>query len=62
MLVGFDENQKGYRVYIPSEHKVIISRHVRIDESTMYSKEMDNPIAVASLIDSPIDPFKEREM
>jgi hypothetical protein len=52
MLVGFDENQKGYRVYIPSEHKVIISRHVRIDESTMYSKEMDNPIAVASLIDS----------
>jgi hypothetical protein len=28
MLVGFDLNQKGYRVYIPSERKVIISRNV----------------------------------
>lgn len=26
MLVGFDLNQKGYQVYIPSERKVIISR------------------------------------
>jgi hypothetical protein len=61
MLVGFDENQKGYRVYIPSERKVIISRNVRIDETVMYSKEMDNPSAMASLIDSPLDPFKYHE-
>ena len=64
ILVGFDENQIGYTgvYYIsPSEHKVKISRHVQVDESTMYSKEMDNPIAVASLIGSSIDPFKERE-
>ncbi len=62
MLVGFDENQKGYRIYIPSERKVIISRNVRIDETVMYSKEMDNPTAVASLIDSPLDPFKHNEI
>ena len=64
ILVGFDENQIVYTgvYYIsPSEHKVKISRHVQVDESTMYSKEMDNPIAVASLIGSSIDPFKERE-
>jgi hypothetical protein len=27
----------------------------------MYSKEMDNPTAMASLIDSPLDPFKYHE-
>ena len=62
MLVGFDENQKGYGIYIPSERKVIISRNVRIDETVMYSKEIDNPTAVASLIDSPLDPFKHNEI
>ena len=64
ILVGFDENQIGYTgvYYIsPSEHKVKISRHVQVDESTMYSKEMDNPIAVASLIGSSIDPFKDEK-
>ena len=32
MLVGFDEEQKGYRVYVPSKRKVIVTAHVRIDE------------------------------
>jgi len=57
ILVGFDENQKGYRVYIPSERKVIVSCHVQIDETTMYSNQIDNPVA-SSEIDSTSDPFQ----
>lgn len=59
MLVGLDENKKEYRTYIFSERKVVISRHVLIDETVMYSKEMDNPTALASFIESPLDPFKD---
>ena len=59
MLVGFDEDKMGYRVYVPSEKRIIVSSHVQIDENTMYSYNMENPV-VSSLIDSPLDPFKER--
>lgn len=60
MLVGFDEEKKGYRVYVPSEKRIIVSAHVQIDENTMYSCNMENPVA-SSLTDSLLDPFKERD-
>ena len=34
ILVGFDEEKKGYRVYVPSEKRIIVSAHVKIDENT----------------------------
>jgi hypothetical protein len=60
MLVGFDEDRKGYRVYVPSKKRIIVSAHVQIDENTMYSHNMENPVT-SSLIDSPLDPFKETD-
>jgi hypothetical protein len=44
MLVGFDEDKMGYRVYVPSEKRIIVSSHVQIDENTMYSYNMENPV------------------
>lgn len=34
ILVGFDEEKKGYRVYVPFEKRIIVSAHVKIDENT----------------------------
>lgn len=56
MLVGFDETQKGYRVYVPSKKRIIVTAHVRIDENTMFNYKMENPVT-SSLIVSSTDPF-----
>ena len=60
MLVGFDEEQKGYRVYVPSKRKVIVTAHVRIDENTMFNYKMENPVA-SSFTLSPLDPFMPQD-
>ena len=38
-FVGYGDGVKGFRIYSPSEHRVILSRDVTFDESTMYSKK-----------------------
>ena len=38
-FVGYGDGVKGFRIYSPSEHWVILSRDVTFDESTMYSKK-----------------------
>jgi len=40
-MVGFDEEQKGYRIYVPSKRKVIVTAHVRIDENTMFNYKIE---------------------
>jgi hypothetical protein len=41
IMVGFDEEQKGYRIYVPSKRKVIVTAHVRIDENTMFNYKIE---------------------
>ena len=38
-FVGYSDGVKGFRIYSPSECRVILSRDVTFDESTMYSKK-----------------------
>ena len=38
-FVGYDDGVKGFRIYSPSKGRVILSRDVTSDESTMYSKK-----------------------
>lgn len=50
ILVGFCENTKAYRVYVPTQRKVIISRDVIIDETTGYQGEtVDNTKTITGL-------------
>lgn len=35
VLIGWDENTKGYQCYNPSSNKVFITQHVKVDESEM---------------------------
>jgi hypothetical protein len=36
-FVGYDDGVKGFRIYSPSKGRLILSRDVTLDESTMYS-------------------------
>jgi hypothetical protein len=59
VLVGFCESSKAYRVYIPTQRKVVVSLDVIIDETRRYGGEIPYPNAFDLLIDSQIqiDPF-----
>jgi hypothetical protein len=59
VLVGFCESSKAYRVYIPTQRKVLVSLDVIIDETRGYEGGIPYPNATDSLIDSQIqiDPF-----
>jgi transposase InsO family protein len=37
IFLGYDDHTKGFRCWIPSQHKLIISRNVRFDESSILS-------------------------
>lgn len=43
MFVGYCENYKSYRIYIPSQMKVEISKNVTFDEDATLGKERDLP-------------------
>lgn len=57
VLVGFCENTKAYRIYIPSQRRVVVSRDVIIDESIGYTGEIVNSKVTDSLVVSECDPF-----
>jgi hypothetical protein len=37
-LVGYDDHRKGWRCYDPATRRIIVSRNVRFDESTLYKQ------------------------
>ncbi len=52
--MGFCESSKAYRVYIPTQRKVVVSLDVIIDELRGYEGEIPFPNAIDLLIDSQI--------
>ena len=42
--MGYCENSKAYRIYIPGQRKVKISRDVRFDEDATIGKVRDLPL------------------
>lgn len=38
LFVGYDSQTKGYRIWIPSDHKLVVTRNVRFDESSVFEK------------------------
>ena len=57
VLVGYCENTKAYRVYIPSQRRVAVSRDVIIDEAVGYIGNISYPEGTDSFITSQSDPF-----
>jgi hypothetical protein len=47
--VGYNETSKAYKVYIPSQWKVVVSRDVKFDKDAWSSKFLEPP-AVAKEI------------
>ena len=60
VMVGFWESSKAYRIYIPTQRKVITSLDVIIDETRGYEGEIPNPNASDSPIDPQFDPFVDQ--
>jgi hypothetical protein len=60
IMVGFDEEQKGYRIYVPSKRKVIVTAQPPKDENTMFNYKIENPVA-SSFTVSPLDPFMSQD-
>jgi len=52
VFIGRCKTQKAFRVYVPETKKIIISRHVIIDEKVLYSdmNESSDPTPVSDLV------------
>ena len=47
-LVGYSENAKAYRIYIPESRKVVVQRDVKIIEERAFRKSREMPSATQS--------------
>ena len=43
LFVGYDELTKGFRIWVPSDRKLIISRNVRFDDSSVLNSTQIQP-------------------
>jgi hypothetical protein len=44
ILVGYSEDSKAYRVFLPDQHKTVVSRDVKFEENLASRKFWDLPI------------------
>jgi hypothetical protein len=44
IFVGYSESSKTYRIYVPSQQKIEISRNVTFDERIAFKKSIEEPI------------------
>ena len=59
IFMGYDEHTKGFRCWIPSLHKLIISRNVKFDESSITTTNTCTPSATQ---DSAIKDSSDQEL
>lgn len=38
ILVGYSESSKAYKIYVPSQRKIVVSQDVKVDEDAWSSK------------------------
>ena len=51
--MGYGDGVKGYRIWSPSEKKVLLSRDVIFDESHLFHPKLEVPIAGTQSCHSP---------
>jgi len=42
--VGYDEQIKGFRIWIPAKQKIVLSYNVKFDETIIVNKSIKQPI------------------
>ncbi|KAI9989732.1 hypothetical protein PInf_020019 [Phytophthora infestans] len=56
VVVGKDESTKGYKMYLPSENKVIVTRHVQDIRALDENSDVKTPTALAPTTTTPPAP------
>jgi hypothetical protein len=59
ILVGYNESSKAYKIYVPSQRKIVVSRDVKVDEDAWSSKSQGAPILIeeeTTLLAPSVDP------
>jgi hypothetical protein len=46
ILVGYNESSKAYKIYVPSQRKIVVSWDVKVDEDAWSSKSQELPIVI----------------
>ena len=41
ILVGYNETTKGYRIYLPTQRKLVVRRDVRFEEDRAFRKSVE---------------------
>ena len=44
IFVGYDETSKAFRIYLPSQRKVVVRRDVRFEEEKAFKKSIDSEL------------------
>jgi hypothetical protein len=60
ILVGYSEVSKAYRIYIPSQRKVVVSRDFRFEEGRAFRRSLESRDSIEEVLETQID-VSERE-
>jgi hypothetical protein len=55
ILVGYSEVSKAYRIYIPSQRKVVVSRDVRFEEGRAFRRSLESRDSIEEVPETQID-------
>jgi hypothetical protein len=55
ILVGYSEVSKAYRIYIPSQQRVVVSRDVRFEEGRAFRRSLESRDNVEEFPETQID-------
>jgi len=46
ILVGYSEPSKDYKIYVPSQRKIVVSRDVKVDKDAWSSRSQELPVVI----------------
>jgi hypothetical protein len=55
ILVGYSEVSKAYRIYIPSQQRVVVSRDVRFEEGRAFRRSLESRDSIEEILETQID-------